>query len=41
MVAKKKIGLANKIFIGMIAGLVIGFVAPGSGYPFNPLAWCS
>lgn len=34
---KKKIGLANKIFIGMVAGLIIGFIAPEFGISLQPI----
>ncbi|WDP92297.1 MAG: dicarboxylate/amino acid:cation symporter [Desulfobacter sp.] len=34
---KKKIGLANKIFIGMIVGLIIGFSFPEFGVSLHPI----
>ncbi|MBU0972595.1 MAG: dicarboxylate/amino acid:cation symporter [Proteobacteria bacterium] len=34
---KKKIGLANKIFIGMAIGLIIGFIAPEFGISLQPI----
>ncbi len=35
--SKKKIGLANKIFIGMVVGLGIGFIAPEFGVSLRPI----
>lgn len=35
--SKKKIGLANKIFIGMVVGLIIGFMFPEFGISLRPL----
>lgn len=37
VLGKVKIGLANKIFIGMIIGLGIGFIAPEFGISLHPL----
>ncbi|WP_169309299.1 dicarboxylate/amino acid:cation symporter [Desulforhopalus sp. IMCC35007] len=37
VLSKKKIGLANKIFIGMVIGLAIGFIFPEFGISLNPI----
>ena len=37
VISKKKIGLANKIFIGMIVGLCIGFIWPEFGISLRPI----
>lgn len=37
VLGKKKIGLANKIFIGMIIGLGIGFIWPEFGMSLHPI----
>jgi len=36
-IGRKKIGLANKIFIGMVVGLIIGLISPQFGQSLKPI----